>query len=89
MSTHNIGFSKIIFQLSSNFIKYTPYLFFCVDSMGVSDCHLSVAIYEPRHEKTCLRVSDQVRHKPGCAITEDDKRFEISDSGRIGIVLTV
>ena len=35
MSTQNIGFyedlTKIIFQLhvSSNFIKYTPYLFFC------------------------------------------------------------
>ena len=32
MSTHNIGFyedlTKIIFQLSSNFIKYAPYLFF-------------------------------------------------------------
>ena len=33
MGTHNIGFyedlTKIIFQLSSNFIKYAPYLFFC------------------------------------------------------------
>ena len=32
MSTHNIGFyedlTKIIFELSSNIIKYTPY-FFC------------------------------------------------------------
>ena len=27
---------------------------------------------EPRHEKTCLRVSDQVRHKPGCTNTEED-----------------
>ena len=26
---------------------------------------------EPRCEKTGLRVSDQVRHKPGCAATED------------------
>ena len=25
---------------------------------------------EPRREKICLRVSDQVRHKPGCAATE-------------------
>ena len=35
MSTHNIGFyedsTKIIFQLSSNIIKYAPYLFFCYD----------------------------------------------------------
>ena len=33
MSTHNIGFyedlKKIIFQLSSNIIKYALYLFFC------------------------------------------------------------
>ena len=33
MSTHNIGFyedlTKIIFELSSNIIKYTPY-FFCL-----------------------------------------------------------
>ena len=32
MSTHSIGINeeltKIIFQLSSKFIKYTPYLFF-------------------------------------------------------------
>ena len=34
MSTHNIGFyedfTKIILQLSSNIIKYAPYLFFCI-----------------------------------------------------------
>ena len=33
MSTHNIGFyeeiSRIISQLSSDIIKYAPYLFFC------------------------------------------------------------
>ena len=33
MSTHNIGFyedlTKIIFELSSNIIKYAPYLFCC------------------------------------------------------------
>ena len=34
MSTHNIGFyedlTKIIFELSFNIIKYTPYFFCCV-----------------------------------------------------------
>ena len=34
MSTHNIGFyeeiSKIIFELSSNIIKYAPYFFCCL-----------------------------------------------------------
>ena len=33
MSTHNIGFyedlTKIIFELSSNIIKYAPYFFYC------------------------------------------------------------
>ena len=29
--------------------------------------------------KTVFGVSDQVRHKPGCAATEDGKRLEISD----------
>ena len=35
MSTHNIGFyedlTKIIFELSSNIIKYTPYFFCCLE----------------------------------------------------------
>ena len=34
MSTHNIGFyedlTKIVFELSSNIIKYAPYFFFCL-----------------------------------------------------------
>ena len=38
MSTHNIGFyedlTKIIFELSSNIIKYAPY-FFCWDATGL------------------------------------------------------
>ena len=28
-------------------------------------------INEPRHEKTNVLVSDQVRHKPGCTATEN------------------
>ena len=28
-------------------------------------------LFEPRHEKTNVLVSNQVRHKPGCAATED------------------
>ena len=48
----------------------------------------SVSLFEPRCEKTGLRVCDQVRHKPGCATT-DDYRLEILDLGRRGIVLSV
>ena len=39
MSTHNIGFyeeiSKIIFELSSNIIKYAPYFFCCFTIWGL------------------------------------------------------
>ena len=28
-------------------------------------------LYEPHHEKNNALVSDLVRHKPGCAATED------------------
>ena len=42
---------------------------------------------EPRHEKTNVLVSDQVRHKPGCTATRD-KRLEISDVESRGIVLS-
>ena len=29
-------------------------------------------VCKPRHEKTNVLVSDQVRHKPGSTATEDD-----------------
>ena len=32
-------------------------------------------------------VSNQVQHKPGCTVTGDGQRLEISDLGRRGIVL--
>ena len=39
MSTHNIGFyedlTKIIFELSSNIIKYAPYFFCCHSLLDV------------------------------------------------------
>ena len=70
MSTHNIGFyeelTKIIFELSSNIIKYAPY-FFCWNNMLVMflsaplvGFHMSLIVRKP-----ALRVSDQVQHKPG------------------------
>ena len=33
--------------------------------------HIRKCLNEPRQEKTCLRGSDKVRHKPGCIATED------------------
>ena len=42
MSTHNIGFyedlTKIIFELSSNIIKYAPYFFCCPQVLPVTPC---------------------------------------------------
>ena len=34
-------------------------------------------------------VSDHVQHKPGCAVTEDGVRLEISDVASRGIVLSM
>ena len=44
--------------------------------------------FEPCHEKTNILVSDLVRHKPGCTVTEDGQRLEISDLESRGIVLS-
>ena len=39
--------------------------------------------------KPVVGISDLVRHKPGCTAKEDGQRFEISDLGSRGIVLSV
>ena len=41
--------------------------------LSITACSSSILliIYEPRHEKTNILVSDLVRHKPGCTATED------------------
>ena len=42
------------------------------DELHCLECIISLAsICEPRHEKTNVLVSDQVRHKPGCTATEE------------------
>ena len=33
--------------------------------------HNVETVFEPRHEKTNVLVSDLVQHKPGCTATED------------------
>ena len=42
---------------------------------------------EPVREKTNKLGSDQVRHKPGCTVTEEGYRLEIFDLESRGIVL--
>ena len=45
-------------------------------------------IIEPSHGKTNNVVSDQVRHKSSCTVTEAGWKLEISDLGRRGSVLS-
>ena len=45
--------------------------------------------YENNSDEKQSEVSDQVPHKSGCTIIEDGLRFEISDLGSRGIVLSV
>ena len=46
-------------------------------------------IFEPVCEKTNKLGFDQVRHKPGCSVTDNGKRLEILDLESRGIVLSV
>ena len=46
-------------------------------------------LLEPRREKTGLRVSDQVRHKPSCTVTEAGSRLKILAISRRGTVLSM
>ena len=73
MSTHNIGFyadsTKIIFQLSSNFIKCAPYLFFCIfqhsdmnDEMRTEAMELCVTACEKFASNNEVRLN---LHEPG------------------------
>ena len=44
---------------------------------------------EPVPEKSNSVGSDQVRHKPGCTVTEDGKRLKILELESRAIVLSV
>ena len=45
-------------------------------------------LFEPPRGKTNNVVSEQVRHKPACTVTEDGKKLEILELSRGGIVLS-
>ena len=44
---------------------------FCIAVAMCDLVHDVASTFELRHEKTNVLVFDQVRHKPGCSITED------------------
>ena len=46
-------------------------------------------VNEPCHEKTNVLVSDPVQHNPGCTVTEDGWRLEISVLESRRIVLSI
>ena len=73
-------------KLSKLMIKGVKNLFASV--MWVYDPY-SIKWNEPRREKTGLRVSDQVQHKPGCTVSEAGQKLEISDIRRRGNILSV
>ena len=42
-----------------------------IQSISLVSAQSKPLLFEPQHEKTNFVVSDQVRHKPSCTITED------------------
>ena len=50
---------------------------------------LEIFTFGPVREKTNNLGSDLVWHKPGCTVTEEGQKLEISDLGRRGIILSV
>ena len=46
-------------------------------------------MFEPLHEKIYNLGFHQVRHKPGCTVTDDGLKLEISDLKSRGLELSV
>ena len=72
-----------------NLLLFLLFSLRCLFDYVVSDVSIDGCLFEPSRGKTNNVVSEQVRHKPGCTSTEDDKRLEILDLQRRGIVLSV
>ena len=51
-----------------------------IKSIQKQKSHLIIHIFELHHEKTCLWVLNQVRHKPGCTTTEDGLYYPCSEN---------
>ena len=61
MSTHNIGFyedlTKIIFELSSNIIKYAPYFFCCMNTSFGTFVSVILSYFDPTSFKGLCPVT--------------------------------
>ena len=60
-----------------------------VKSKTFSPCYITFIYIDSVREKTNNLGSNQVQHKPGCAVTEDGYRLEILDLESRGIVLSL
>ena len=64
------------------FLQFFVSHFFQTRSLGVISYHIRHSM-SGNERKWVFRVSDQVRHKPVCAVTEDGLKLEISDLRRL------
>ena len=73
-----------------DFYKDSSVAALLADDTGIADHAMCITgLFEPLTRKRVFRLSDQVRHKPGCTATEDCFKREISDLGSRGIVLSM
>ena len=79
-------FFYLLWQNSTNFVAQN--LFEDPDFLFSWLIRLWKRSFELVFEKTNNLDSDQVRHKPGCTVTEDGQKLEILDISRRKIVLS-
>ena len=67
---NNLGVYSIPSFINISKRNSVPYI--CsLETSPIVKFNVGLNIFEPRHEKTNVLVSDPVRHKPGCTATED------------------
>ena len=79
-------------MLEISFFSDENFIFLLLKKKNLCILHGQVFImghFEPRRGKANIVVSDQVRHKPACTVTEDGYQLEIPDLRRRGVVLSV
>ena len=59
---HTVTYTAVDYDDNQAMCEFNVYVY--------NDGKIFLVLYEPHHEKTCLRVCDQVRLKPACSATE-------------------